>query len=195
MSRYGDIRRAKELTEALEKLRAWEDKTLKEKRAAYKAQRGTSVRVKVIRTKGYVESFELVGRIYLPTKVLSDTQTGSNQATLANMVREAVQAEGRTLAVGFELPAGGVLLDGLSGFRPAKLSITERGEEVTDNASRITDLEYKRYDNKSVSSPFGSKNTGGETYAAAVAAISDIAAIKTFLQQEGNRVTFTPELI
>lgn len=195
MGRYGDIRRAKELTDALTKLREWEDKTVKEKRAAYKAQRGTSVRVKVIRTKGYVESFELVGRIYLPTKVLSDTQTGSNQATLANMVREAVQTDGRTLAVGFELPTGGVLLDGLSGFRPARLSLTERGEEVSDNASRITELEYKRYDNKSVSSPFGSKNTGGETYAAAVAAISDIQAIKTFLLQEGNRVTFTPEII
>ncbi|MBC1236770.1 hypothetical protein [Nostoc sp. 2RC] len=195
MGRYGDIRRAKELTEALTKLREWEDKTVKEKRALYKAQRGNSVRVKVIRTKGYVESFALAGRIYLPVKLLAETQTGSNQTTIANMVRNAVETDGRTLAVDFTLPTGGVLLDGLSGYRPARLSVTDRGAEVTDNASRITDLEYKRYDNKSVSSPFGSKNTGGETYAEAVTAINDISAIKTFLQKEGNRVSFIPEVI
>ncbi|MCC5597974.1 hypothetical protein [Nostoc favosum] len=195
MTRYGDIRRAKELTDALEKLRAWEDKTVKEKRALYKAQRGSSVRVKVNRTKGYVESFQLVGRIYLPVKLLSDSQTGSNATTLANTVREAVQADGRTVAVGFTLPTGGVLLDNMTGYRPARLSLTDRGAEVADSKSRITDLEYKRYDNKSVSSPFGSKNTGGETYAAAVAEISDIAAIKAFAQQEGNRVAFIPEVI
>ncbi len=195
MSRYGDIRRAKELAEALTKLREWEDKPLKEKRALYKAQRGSSVRVKVIRTKGYVESFELQGRIYLPVKLLSDTQTGSNATSLANTVREAVQTDGRTLAVGFTLPTGGLLLDNLTGYRPARLSLTDRGAEVADNNSRITDLEYKRYDNKSVSSPFGSKSAGSEPYADAVAEISDIAAIKAFAQQEGNRVSFIPEVI
>lgn len=195
MGRYGDIRRAKELTEALTKLRAWEDKTIQEKRTLYKAQRGSSVRVKVNRVKGYVESFQLVGRIYLPAKLLSDTQTGSNAASLANIVREAVQTDGRTLAVGFTLPVGGLLLDNLTGYRPARLSLTDRGAEVADSKSRITDLEYKRYDNKNVSSPFGSKNTGGETYAEAVIAINDIAAIKAFAQQEGNRVAFIPEVI
>ncbi|MDZ8086510.1 MAG: hypothetical protein RMY16_13275 [Nostoc sp. DedQUE12b] len=195
MGRYGDIRRAKELGDALTKLREWEDKTLKEKRAAYKAQRGTSVRVKVIRAKGYVESFELQGRIYLPVKLLSDNQTGGNATTLANVVREAVQTSGRTLAVGFELPTGGLLLDNLTGYRPAKLSLTDRGAEVADSKSRITDLEYKRYDNKSVSSAFGSKATGSEPYADAVAEISDIASIKAFAQKEGNRVSFIPEVI
>ncbi|MEH2082468.1 MAG: hypothetical protein V7K89_21545 [Nostoc sp.] len=131
----------------------------------------------------------------MPTKVLADSQTGSNQTTLANMVREAVQTNGRVIAVGFTLPTGGVLLDNLSGYRPARISATDRGAEVADSKSRITDLEYKRYDNKSVSSPFGSKNTGGETYAEAVAGLSDIAAIKSFLQKEGNRISFTPELI
>jgi hypothetical protein len=195
MTRYGDIRRAKELTDALTKLREWEDKTIKEKRALYKSQRGSSVRVKVIRTKGYIESFELQGRIYLPVKLLSDTQTGSNQTTLANTVREAVQTDTRTHPAGFTLPTGGLLLDNLKGYSPARLSLTDRGAEVADSKSRITDLEYKRYDNKSVSSPFGSKAAGSEPYADAVAGISDIAAIKTFLQQEGNRVAFVPEVI
>ena len=195
MGRYGDIRRANELTAALTKLRAWEDKTIEQKKELYKSQRGTSVRVKVNRVKGYVESFGLAGRIYLPVKLLSDTQTGSNATALANTVREAVQTTGRTLAVGFTLPTGGVLLDGLTGYRPARLSLTDRGAAVTDNKSRVTDFEYKRYDNKSVSSPFGSQSAGSELYGTAVTEISDIAAIKAFIAIEGNRVAFIPEVI
>ncbi|MBD2416090.1 hypothetical protein FACHB389_35535 [Nostoc calcicola FACHB-389] len=193
MGRYGDIRRGKELNEALTKLRAWEDKSRAEKQALYKAQRGSSVRVNAKRVKGYVESFGLAGRIYLPVKLLSGTQTANS--TLIGIVRDAAATTGRTVAVGFTLPTGGVLLDGLSGYRPARLSLTDRGAPVTDNKSRITDDEYKRYDNKTVSSPFGSQQAGNELYATAVTEISDIQAIKTFLGTEGNRIAFTPEVL
>lgn len=193
MGRYGDIRRGKELNEALIKLRAWEDLSTDAKQALYKAQRGNSVKVKANRVKGYVESFELVGRIYLPVKLLSATQT--TNGTLIGIVRTATAADSRTHAVGFTVPTNGVTLDGMTGFKPAKLSVTDRGAEVTDNKSRVTTTEYKRYDNKSVSSPFGVQADGTETYAQAVAAIRDQAPIKSFLATEGNRVTFTPEVL
>lgn len=193
MGRYGDIRRGKELNEALTKLRAWEDLSTDAKQTLYKGQRGSSVRVKPNRVKGYVESFELVGRIFLPVNLLSATQT--TQATLIGAVRTDVAADGRTRAAGFTVPAGGVTLDGMTGFKPAKLSLTNRGAEVADNKSRVTTIQYKRYDTKTASSPFGAQTDGTETYAQAVAAIRDQAAIKTFLQSEGNRISFTPEVI
>jgi hypothetical protein len=193
MGKYSDIRRGKELNEALTKLRAWEDLSTDAKQTLYKGQRGSSVRVKPNRVKGYVESFELVGRIFLPVKILSATQT--TNATLIGIVRTAVAADGRTRADGFTVPAGGVALDGMTGFKPAKLSLTDRGAEVADNKSRVTNTEYKRYDNKSVSSPFGQQTDGIETYAQAKSIIADQAPIKTFLQSEGNRVSFTPEVL
>lgn len=193
MGRYGDIRRGKELNEALIKLRAWEDLSTDAKQTLYKSQRGSSVKVKANRVKGYVESFELVGRIFLPVKLLSATQT--IQATLISTVRTATAADSRTHAMGFTVPIGGVVLDGMKGFKTAKLSLTARGAAVADNKSRVTTTEYTRYDNKSASSPFGAEADGTETYAQAVAAISDQAAIKTFLQTEGNRISFTPEVL
>ncbi|MCC5617564.1 hypothetical protein LC605_21235 [Nostoc sp. CHAB 5836] len=193
MGRYGDIQRGKELNEALTKLRAWEDKSRAEKQALYKAQRGSSVKVNANRVKGYVESFGLAGRIYLPVKLLSGTQTANS--TLIGIVREAAETTGRTHALDFTLPTGGIKLDGLSGYRPARLSLTDRGAVVADNKSRITDDEYKRYDNKTVSSPFGSQSAGDELYTAAVTAISNIQAIETFLGTEGNRIAFTPEVL
>lgn len=194
MGRYSDIRRGAELNAALVRLRAYEDLTRDQKQASYKAQRGTSIKVNPIRVKGYVEAFGLTGRIYLPVKLLAETGQTTN-ATLIGIVRDAVQTDGRTHALGFEVPAGGLTLDGLKGFKPAKVSLTDRGAEVTDNKSRITDIQYKRYDNKSVSSPFGSKSTGSELYQDAVAAISDIAAVKNFLTSPGNRIAFTPEVL
>jgi hypothetical protein len=193
MGKYSDIRRGKELNEALTKLRTWEDLSRDAKQALYKGQRGTSVKVNPNRIKGYVESFGLAGRIYLPVKLLSATQT--TNATLIGVVRDAAATTGRTVQVGFTLPTGGVLLDGLSGYRPARLSLTDRGAEVTDNKSRVTNIEYKRYDNKTVSSPFGSQQAGNELYQTAVTEISDINAIKTFLQSPGNRIAFTPEVL
>lgn len=193
MGRYGDIRRGKELNEALTKLRAWEDLSTDAKQALYKSQRGSSVKVKANRVKGYVESFELVGRIFLPVKILSATQT--TNGTLIGIVRTATAAESRTHADGFTVPTGGVTLDGMRGFKAAKLSLTDRGAEVADNKSRVTTTEYKRYDNKSVSSPFGAQADGTETYAEAKAAIADQAPIKAFLQTEGNRISFSPEVL
>ncbi|MBE9210510.1 hypothetical protein IQ244_29210 [Nostoc sp. LEGE 06077] len=193
MGRYSDIRRGVELNAALTKLRAYEDLSRDAKQSLYKGQRGSSVKVKANRVKGYVEAFGLVGRVFLPVRLLSATQTGS-VATLIGIVRTAVAAEGRALAVDFAAPVGGVKLDGLKGYVPAKLSLTQRGAEVADNKSRVTDIEYKRYDNKSVSSPFGA-GTDTETYAAAVADIKAQSAIESFIGSEGNRVSFTPELL
>lgn len=193
MGRYSDIRRGVELNAALTKLRAWEDLSRDAKQTLFKGQRGNSVKLKANRVKGYVESFQLVGRIFLPTKILSPTQSANG--SLIGIVRTAVAAENRTRANGFEAPTGGVLLDGLKGYKPAKLSITDRGAPVADNKSRITNIEYKRYDNKSVSSPFGASTAGSETYAQAVSEIGDQTAIKTFLQTEGNRVSFSPEIL
>lgn len=193
MGRYGDIRRGKELNEALTKLRAWEDLSTDAKQALYKSQRGSSVRVSANRVKGYVESFELVGRIFLPVKLLSATQT--TNGTLIGIVRTATGADGRNRADGFTVPTGGVTLDGMKGFRPAKLSLTDRGAVVADNKSRVTNIDYKRYDNKSVSSPFGAQTDGTETYAQAKSLIADQQPIKTFAATEGNRVSFTPEVL
>jgi hypothetical protein len=193
MGRYGDIRRGKELNEALIKLRAWEDLSTDAKQTLYKSQRGSSIKVKAKRVKGYVESFELVGRIFLPVKLLSETQT--TNGTLIGIVRTATVANSRTRANGFTVPTGGVVLDGMKGFKTAKLSLTDRGAEVADSKSRVTNIEYKRYDNKSVSSPFGAEADGTETYAQAVSAIGDQQPIKTFLATEGNCVSFTPEVL
>ncbi len=193
MGRYSDIRRGKELNEALTKLRAWEDLSTDAKQTLYKGQRGSSVRVKAKRVKGYVESFELVGRIFLPVKLLSETQTSNG--TLIGIVRTATAANSRTRDNGFTAPTGGVTLDGMKGFKPAKLSLTDRGAEVADNKSRITNVEYKRYDNKTVSSPFGAEADGTETYAQAVSTIGAQQPIKNFLATEGNRVSFTPEVL
>lgn len=196
MGRYSDIRRGKELDAALTKLRAWEDKTRVEKQTLYKSQRGSSVRVKPVRAKGYVESFELVGRIFLPVKILGDTQT--TNGVLVGMVRDAVETLKRTYKEAGPFPVVTppiTMLDGLTGYRPARVSAMGRGAAVTDNKSRVTEFEYARYDNKSVSSPFGSQTSGGETYADAVKAIKAIAAIETFLKTEGNRISFTPEVI
>ena len=192
MGKYSDIRRGVELNAALTKLRAWEDLSRDAKQTLYKGQRGTSVKVKANRVKGYVESFGLVGRIYLPVKLLSSTQSAN--APLISTVRTAAADSSRTHAVDFTVPTGGVLLDGLKGYRPAKISLTERGNPVTDNKSRVTDIEYARYDNKSVSSPFGA-GTDTETYTAAVSDLKGLAAIETFLQTAGNRVSFTPEIL
>ncbi len=52
MGRYGDIRRGKELNEALTKLRAWEDLSTEAKQTLYTSQRGSSVKVKANRVKG-----------------------------------------------------------------------------------------------------------------------------------------------
>jgi hypothetical protein len=192
MGRYSDIRRGAELNAALVKLRAYEDLTRDQKQAAYKAQRGTSVKINARRVKGYVESFGLVGRIFLPVRLLDDTQ--QTEGVLISMVRAAASASNRTHAIGFTPPTGGVLLDGLSGYKPAKVSATKRGEAVADNKSRVTDIEYKRYDNKSVASPFGA-GTDTETYTAAVADIKGQTAIETFLGTAGNRISFTPEVL
>jgi hypothetical protein len=193
MGRYSDIRRGVELNAALTKLRAWEDLSKDAKQTLYKGQRGSAVRVKANRIKGYVESFGLVGRIFLPVKLLSSTQT--TDSTLIGIVRTAAGATDRTRAVDFTVPSGGVTLDGLKGYKPAKLSLTDRGAAVADNKSRITDIEYARYANRTVSSPFGSSTAGNETYAAAVSDIGDQQAIKTFLQTAGNRISFTPEIL
>ncbi len=193
MGKYSDVRRGKELNEALTKLRAWEDKSREDKQTLYKSQRGSSVRVNANRVKGYVESFELVGRLFLPVRLLSGTQT--TNSTLIGIVRAATAADGRTHDAGFTPPTGGVTLDGMNGYQPAKLSLTDRGAVVADNKSRVTNIEYKRYDNKSVSSPFGASTAGTETYAQAKSAIADQTAIKTFLETEGNRVAFTPEIL
>ena len=192
MGRYSDIRRGAELNAALIKLRAYEDLTRDQKQAAYKAQRGTSVKVNANRVKGYVEAFGLTGRIYLPVRLLDDNQ--QSNGVLISMVRTAAADSSRTHAVGFTVPSGGVLLDGLSGYRPAKVSATARGAAVADNKSRVTDIEYKRYDNKSVASPFGA-GTDTETYAAAVADIKAQSALETFLGTAGNRISFTPEIL
>lgn len=192
MGKYSDIRRGSELNAALIKLRAYEDLSTDAKQTLYKGQRGTSVKVKPNRVKGYVEAFGLTGRIYLPVRLLSATQTAN--ATLINTVRTAAADSSRTHAVDFTVPTGGVLLDGLKGFTPARVSLTERGAAVSDNKSRVTDIEYARYDNKSASSPFGA-GTDTETYAAAVSDIKGLSAIETFLNTTGNRVTFTPELL
>jgi hypothetical protein len=193
MGKYSDIRRGKELNEALTKLRAWEDLSRDAKQTLYKGQRGSSTKVNANRVKGYVESFGLVGRIFLPVRLLSGTQT--QQATLIGVVRTAAATSSRTREAGFTVPSGGVLLDGLKGYRPAKLSLTDRGSEVTDNKSRITNIEYKRYDNKTVSSPFGAEADGTETYTEAVTAIKGLTAIEEFLQSTGNRIAFTPEIL
>ncbi|MBD2569692.1 hypothetical protein [Anabaena lutea] len=193
MGRYTDIRRGVELNAALTKLRAYEDLTRAQKQAAYKAQRGTSVKVKPNKVKGFVESFNLAGRIYLPVRLLSDTQSGNTDIT--TLVREAAATTGRTIAVGFTVPQGGVLLDGLTGFKAARFGVVKRGAAVADNESRVTDIQYARYDNKSTSSPFGSQQAGNEAYATAVSEIKDIANVKTFLASEGNRIYFAPEII
>jgi hypothetical protein len=193
MGKYSDIRRGVELNAALTKLRAWEDLSIDAKQALYKGQRGSSVKVAANRIKGYVEAFGLSGRIFLPVKLLSSTQTAN--AALISTARTAAAAESRTRAVDFTVPSGGVLLDGLTGYKPAKVSLTDRGAEVADNKSRITNIEYKRYDNKSVASPFGQESDGSETYIAAVAAIKAQSAIETFLASVGNRVSFVPEVI
>jgi hypothetical protein len=195
MGKYSDIRRGKELNEALTKLRAWEDLSREAKQTLYKGQRGSSVKVNANRVKGYVESFGLSGRIYLPVKLLAASTAQPTNGTLIGIARDAAATTGRTIAVGFTLPTNGVLLDGLTGYRPARLSLTDRGAAVVDNKSRVTTFEYKRYDNKSVSSPFGSQQAGNELYQTAVTEISDIAAIKTFLTTAGNRVAFTPEVL
>ncbi|MDZ8240150.1 MAG: hypothetical protein RMZ69_23875 [Nostoc sp. ChiQUE01a] len=192
MGKYSDIRRGVELNAALTKLRAWEDLSRDAKQTLYKGQRGSSVKVAANRVKGYVESFQLVGRIFLPVKLLSGTQTANG--TLIGIVRTATAANDRTKAVDFTPPTNAALLDGLKGYKPAKLSLTDRGAPVTDSKSRITDIEYKRYDNKSVSSPFGA-STDTETYAQAVAVIKAQAPIEAFLQTAGNRVSFTPEIL
>jgi hypothetical protein len=190
MGRYSDIRRGAELNAALTKLRAYEDLTRDQKQAAYKAQRGSSVKVNARRVKGYVESFGLVGRIYLPVKLLDDTQ--QTEGVLIGMVRSAVST--KVQQINFVVPTGGVTLDGLSGYKPAKFSATKRGEPVADNKSRVTDIEYKRYDNKSVASPFGA-GADTETYASAVNDIKGEAAITSFLGTAGNRISFTPEVL
>ncbi|MTJ50905.1 hypothetical protein [Dolichospermum sp. UHCC 0259] len=193
MGRYTDIRRGVELNAALTKLRAYEDLSTDAKQAAYKAQRGNSVKVKPNKTKGFVESFNLTGRIYLPVRLLSETQT--TNGTLISLVRTASATTGRTVDVGFTVPAGGVVLDGLTGFKAARFGAVQRGAAVADNKSRLTDIEYSRYDNKSVSSPFGSEQAGSETYPTAVAAIRALAAVETFVGTTGNRIYFTPEII
>ena len=195
MAKYRDIRRGAELNKALTKLRAHEDLERVDKQAKYKAQRGSSVKVKPRRIKGYVESFRLTGRVYLPVRLLGPTQTSNSD--IISLVRTSTEANGRTLAVDFTPPAGGSQLDGLSGFKPARFGVIERGAPVADNKSRITDVEYSRYDNKSVSGPFGSANTGNELYDTAVSGINDLAAVKAFLAipTGGNRIYFTPEIL
>jgi hypothetical protein len=194
MPRYGDIRRGAELNKSLIKLRTYEDLERQQKQAAYKAQRGSSVRVKPRRIKGYIESFRLTGRVYLPVKLLGPTQTSNSD--IISLVRTSTATNGRTLAVDFALPSGGSKLDGLSGFKPAKFGVIERGARVADNKSRVTGDEYSRYDNKSVSSPFGSVEAGSELYDTAVNAIQNLAAVKTFLAAtEGNRIYFMPEIL
>ncbi|MBO1058987.1 MAG: hypothetical protein HEQ27_21770 [Dolichospermum sp. JUN01] len=194
MGRYSDIRRGVELNKALIKLRAYEDLERPQKQAAYKAQRGSSVRVKPKRIKGYIESFRLTGRVYLPARLLGPTQ--SSNSDIISLVRTSIEANGRSLASDFTLPSGGTQLDGLSGFKPARFGVIERGARVSDNKSRVTNFEYSRYDNKSVSSAFGSAGTGSEPYDTAVDAIRKLAAVKEFLAAtEGNRIYFTPEIL
>ncbi len=193
MGRYSDIRRGVELNAALTKLRAYEDLSRDAKQAAYKAQRGNSIKVKPRKIKGFVESFRLNGRVYLPVRLLGPTQTSNSD--IISLVRTATATNGRTLQTDFELPVGGVRLEGLTGFKPARFGVVERGATVTDNKSRLTSIEYRRYDNKSVSSPFGSRETGTEIYDTAVEAIKELAAVKTFLGVDGNRMYFTPEIL
>jgi hypothetical protein len=195
MAKYRDIRRGAELNKALTKLRTYEDLEKVEKQAKYKAQRGSSVKVKPKRIKGYVESFRLTGRVYLPVKLLAQTQTSNSD--IISLVRTSTAANGRTSATDFTIPSGGTQLDGLSGFKPARFGVIERGARVADNKSRVTDVEYSRYDDKSVSGPFGSSDAGSESYDTAIDVIQKLAAVKAFLAipTGGNRIYFTPEIL
>ncbi|MDJ0737885.1 MAG: hypothetical protein QNJ47_28140 [Nostocaceae cyanobacterium] len=195
MGRYSDIRRGEELKKSLDELRKWEDLSRAEKQALYKAQRGNAVKLKPVYSKGYVESFTFNQRTYLPVRLLAD-EGQTLEANLIATVRTAAAADGRTLAPTFTTPSGAVLLDGISGFKPARLSITQRGNEITDkNTSRVTKSQYKRYSNRSVSSPFGSNSAGSESYEDAVKAIKAQTAIVKFAKETGNRVSFTPEIV
>ncbi|WP_339375866.1 hypothetical protein [Calothrix sp. NIES-2098] len=199
MGKYSDIRRGVELNAALTKLRAWEDLSRDAKQSLYAGQKtatGTKVNLKTV--KGYVESFTFNGRVFLPVRLIDDagqTSNGVMTTSIISTLRTAVAADDRTRAANFTVPTGGVKMDGLKGFKPAKASLVIRGAAVADNKSRVTDIQYKRYANKSISSPFGQSTDGSETYATAVTAIAATAALVTLLETEGNRLSFTPEIV
>ncbi|MCM0590161.1 MAG: hypothetical protein HEQ19_13985 [Gloeotrichia echinulata CP02] len=199
MGRYGDIRRGKELNEALAKLRAYEDKPKDQKQAAYKQQRGNSIKVSAIKEAGYVESFGLAGRIFLPVRILADNQSGStgNAQDLITLCRNSAASDSRTRKKSEALPSGSTPLDGLKGYRPARLILVEKGSLNPDNKSRITGIQYTRYFTKSVSSPFGAKSET-EKYQEAVSDIRELSGIKSFLtgsDSQGNRISFIPEIL
>lgn len=165
-----------------------------QRQQAYAAITDEAKRSKPERVDGFVSPFGTLGttKIYLPTNILSSSQTGQGAGTASTL--RTLLANYTITATEFAALTGDPILVQAKKFKFAKLALTAIIPGTTVKYSRITGAGYKKPDVDTVSSPFG-QNTGGQDYEAAVAAIQGESAFTTFVAGNNgkNRYNFTPE--
>ena len=189
---FRDLQRYEAQKPRYDAYKLWVAKSPAEKAAAFDVINDATKRAVIAREKGYVSPFGTVGstKIYLPTKILSSTQSGqgggvatSLRTILANYVSTA--AEFAALTTPIEVAA--------KKFKFAKLTLTAVAVGAKSN-SRITGARYNKPEVDSVTCPFG-QQTGGQDYDTVISAIKGLSAYTTFLAGNSgkNRARFTPE--
>lgn len=148
--------------------KAWQGKTLEQKKTLYDAIPGISTgRAKPVLAAGFIIPFNSTGTIvtYVETpKILHATQGSAVGADVANALRTALAGQYFLTATG----TTPVILTNPR-YKFAKLSFTNK-ESFVDRVSRITGATYKKPTTDTVSMPFGGK-TMAEDFDTAVADI------------------------
>lgn len=197
MGRFSDINRGPELAAAYAARQAYLALPKEQKQAKYKDL--NVEKVVSSRAIRYLNPFGspkvLFAEVRFPVNdppASTTTSAGaSQQKELASDLVSAI-----TTAIGARIKASitGTDILGSPGkkFKPARVVLFQKGTGTPQVAtSRFTNIKYLRYNNKSVSAPFGMENDT-DNYDKAVKDIT--AGCATFLgANAGNRVSFIPQ--
>lgn len=175
--------------------KAWQGKTLEQKKALYDAIPGISTgRAKPVLADGFIIPFNSTGTIvtYIETsKILDATQGTAVGKDVANALRTALLGQ-------YFLTAAGTTPVVLQNprYKFARLSFTNK-ESFVDRVSRITGATYKKPTTDTVSMPFGGK-TMSEDFDTAVLDIKTRASGASAWKNAGTATVkksykFTPE--
>jgi hypothetical protein len=170
----------------------WHNQTPAQRQASYATVSDATKRASIARVAGYVSPFNnsSATRVYIPTKIISSTQTGQGAGTAAvvlSVLTNYITTETQYAALQspIEIQA--------KKYKFAKLALTtvSTGEK---QASRITGVSYNKPNVDTVRSPFG-QASNSQSYESAIAAIQAESAFTDFLSSGTgkNRFHFTPE--
>lgn len=188
MGRFSDINKGPELADAFAKMQAWRAKSKAAKATAYAANRAKPNTARWVRSKGFINPFNVPGAMLYESTIIEATQT-----ITPNRSADAA----RLLAADYistpaQLTAGSAIIR-LPKFKFAKIICVDRDGASVPKQSRITDIPYKQYVTYAASASFGQNRTTPGDYPTARAAILAAPGYTAFLSQEGSRISILPE--